>query len=386
LLLAALAQGRSRLTGALKSDDTRYMAAALRQMDAVIEEPDQTGFIVTGSGKLRAPKIPLFLGNAGTATRFLAAAAAMADGPVVLTGDAHMQQRPIGPLITALRTLGVHVEAPSGCPPVTIQGRGGFDGSEVSIDARLSSQYVSALLMLSTGGRQPVRVSLLGDTINARGYVDITCAAMRRFGASVEQVDPATWIVQPGPYKATDLFIEPDASAATYLWVAEVLTGGRIDTGIAPAAFSQPDAKAHGLISRFPNLPPVIEGSQMQDAVPTLAALAAFNAHPVRFVGIGNLRVKECDRISAMATELSRVCPGLAEEKGDDLLVTPTPLYKWRACQIETYSDHRIAMSMALLGLRAPGLTILDPACVGKTYPNYWRDLAALGAELRPVV
>ena len=385
LLLAALAQGTSRLTGALKSDDTRYMADALRQMGAVIDEPDQTGFVVTGSGKLRAPEGPLFLGNAGTATRFLTAAAAMADGPVVVTGDAHMQQRPIGPLVTALRTLGVHVEAPSGCPPVTIQGRGGFDGTAVSIDARLSSQYVSALLMLSTGGRQPVRVSLLGDTIDARGYVDLTCAVMRRFGAAVEQVDLASWIVQPGPYQATDLAIEPDASAATYLWAAEALTGGKIDLGIDPAAFSQPDAKAYPLIRRFPQLPPVIDGSQMQDAVPTLAALAAFNAHPVRFVGIANLRVKECDRIAAMATELSRVSPGLAEEQGDDLLVTPTPLDGWRACRIETYSDHRIAMSMALLGLRAPGLTILDPACVGKTYPNYWRDLAALGAEFNAV-
>ncbi|HEY4250506.1 MAG TPA: 3-phosphoshikimate 1-carboxyvinyltransferase [Roseomonas sp.] len=382
LLLAALARGTSRLTGALKSDDTRHMANALRAMGVTIEEPDATGFVVTGSGRLRAPAAPLFLGNAGTATRFLTAAAALADGPVVLTGDAHMQKRPIAPLVAALRSLGVTAEAPSGCPPVTVQGRGGFDGDAVTVDAGLSSQYVSALLMLAAGGTRPVRVALAGDAIGARGYIDLTVAAMRRFGATVEQQGNAAWVVQPGGYRAADLHVEPDASAATYLWAAEVLTGGAIDIGTAPEAFTQPDARAHALIRGFPHLPAEIDGSQMQDAVPTLAALAPFNATPVRFTGIANLRVKECDRVAAMATELSRLAPGLAVEDGDDLVVTPVPPAQFRPARIETYADHRIAMSMALVGLRVPGVTILDPGCVAKTYPDYWRDLAALGVTL----
>ncbi|MDR6954071.1 3-phosphoshikimate 1-carboxyvinyltransferase [Ancylobacter sp. 3268] len=379
LLLAALAQGTSRLTGALKSDDTRRMVEALRAMGVVIEEPDATSFVVTGTGRLQAPAAPLFLGNAGTATRFLTAAAALVEGTVVVTGDAHMQKRPIGPLVAALRSLGVAAEAPTGCPPVTIHGTGGFDGERVTIDAGLSSQYVSALLMLAPGGRRPVEVALKGDAIGARGYIDLTCAAMRRFGAQVEQRDLATWVVQPGAYRATDLHVEPDASAATYLWAAEVLTGGAIDIGTAPEAFTQPDAAAYAVIRRFPNLPPVIDGSQMQDAVPTLAVLAAFNATPVRFTGIANLRVKECDRVAAMATELSRLSPGLAVEEGDDLVVTPAAPERFGPARIETYSDHRIAMSMALAGLRVPGVTILDPGCVAKTYPDYWRDMAGLG-------
>src|SRR5262249_42175763 len=161
---------------------------------------------------------------------------------------------------------------------------------------------------------------LKGDAIGARGYIDLTCAAMRRFGAHVEQIGTATWVVQPGGYRATDLEIEPDASAATYLWAAEALTGGAIDMGIPPGRFTQPDARAYDLIRQFPHMPAQIDGSQMQDAVPTLAALAAFNAAPVRFVGLANLRVKESDRVAALATELSRLSPGLAVEDADALM------------------------------------------------------------------
>jgi 3-phosphoshikimate 1-carboxyvinyltransferase len=209
LLLAALAHGTSHLTGALKSDDTRHMANALKAMGVLVEEPDDTSFVITGTGRLATPEEALFLGNAGTATRFLTAAAALAEGAVVVTGDAHMQKRPIGPLVSALRTLGVTIEAPSDCPPVTVQGQGGFDGGRVTIDARLSSQYASALLMLAPGGRRPVEVALEGDEIGARGYIDLTCAVMRRFGAQVEQKNHATWAVQPGGYRATDLHVEP---------------------------------------------------------------------------------------------------------------------------------------------------------------------------------
>ena len=383
LLLAALASGTSNLTGALKSDDTSYMAGALRAMGVTVEEPDPSSFVVTGVGRLRAPSEPLFLGNAGTATRFLTAAAALAEGTVVVTGDGHMQKRPIAPLIAGLRALGVAADAPSGCPPVTVHGRGGFDGNSVTVDAGLSSQYVSALLMLAAGGRRPVRVALSGEDIGARGYIALTVAAMRQFGARVEQDGDAAWTVQPGGYQAAPFQIEPDASAATYLWAAEALTGGSIDIGVAPRSFTQPDTQAYALIRSFPNMPPKIDGSQMQDAVPTLAALAAFGTAPVRFTGIANLRVKECDRIAAMATELSRLSPGLATEHGDDLVVTPRPAEAFRPAEIKTYSDHRIAMSMALAGLRVPGVTILDPRCVGKTYPDYWKDLAHLGVELR---
>ncbi|WP_373290634.1 3-phosphoshikimate 1-carboxyvinyltransferase [Salinarimonas ramus] len=389
LLLAGLAKGESTIEGALASDDTRHMAEALRRMGVPVTQADGADgatFTVGGTGRLAAPDCALFLGNAGTAMRFLTAAAALVDGTVVLDGDAHMRKRPIGPLVAALGALGVDVAATEGCPPVTVRGSGRLAAHAVTIDAGLSSQYVSALLMAAAGSDAPVTISLSGTKIGARGYVDLTLAAMRAFGAEVVQEDEGRWRVEPMGYRGCTYRVEPDASAATYLWAAERLTGGAIDLGVAPGAMTQPDAKAYDLMARFPRLPPLIDGSQMQDAVPTLAALAAFNEGPVRFVGIENLRVKECDRIAAMATELARVKPGLAREEGDDLVVEGDPglAAETRPARIETYCDHRIAMSMALVGLRAPGITILDPGCTAKTYPLYWRDLAALGVDLVP--
>jgi 3-phosphoshikimate 1-carboxyvinyltransferase len=383
LLVAALAKGTSRLSGALKSDDTRYMAQALRDMGVTIDEPDATSFIVTSDGRLKAPAKPLFLGNAGTATRFLTAAAALVDGTVVVDGDEHMRKRPILPLVEALTRLGVAITAPSGCPPVTIQGQGGFEGGLVEVDGGLSSQYVSALLMAGARARNPVDVVLTGQEIGARGYVDLTLATMRAFGAEVSEPESGGWRIAPTGYTATDYLIEPDASAATYLWAAEVLTGGAIDLGVAASAFTQPDAKAHELIAAFPNLPAEIDGSQIQDAVPTLAVLAAFNRTPVRFSGIANLRVKECDRVAALSQGLSRIRPGLGVEEGDDLLVASDPALAGQTlpAEIDTFADHRIAMSFALAGLKVGGVTILDPACVAKTYPDYWRALGSLGVR-----
>lgn len=385
LLLAALAKGTSRLQGALKSDDTRHMSTALRQMGVTVDEPDDTTFVVTGRGQLGAPAGPLFLGNAGTAVRFLTAAVATVQGEVVLDGDPHMQKRPIGPLLEALRAAGVDATSPTGCPPVTVRGRGKLSATRLAIDGGLSSQYVSALLMVAALGENPIEVALTGNDIGARGYVDLTLAGMRAFGAEVQALDEGTWRVAAGGYRATDYLIEPDASAATYLWAAEALSGGAIDLGVAADAFTQPDAKARGFIAQFPQMQAEIDGSQMQDAVPTLAVLAAFNQTPVRFTRLANLRVKECDRVQALFDGLNALHPGLATVEGDDLLVHAHPglAGSRREALIDTHSDHRIAMCFALAGLLIEGVRIGDPACVGKTYPGYWNALQSLGVELR---
>jgi 3-phosphoshikimate 1-carboxyvinyltransferase len=258
----------------------------------------------------------------------------------------------------------------------------------VSVDAGLSSQYVSALLIAAACAKGPVEVVLAGGDIGARGYIDLTLAAMETFGGQVMPVGQTGWRVAATGYQAADAMVEPDASAATYLWAAEVLTGGKIDIGLAPDRFSQPDAKAQALIAASPQMPGVIDGSQMQDAIPTLAVLAAFNARPVRFTGIANLRVKECDRVRALSTELNRIRSGLAEEQGDDLLVHGDPGLAGQTLPtaIETYADHRIAMAFSLAGLKIGGIRILDPGCVAKTYPGYWDALASLGVQLVPEV
>jgi 3-phosphoshikimate 1-carboxyvinyltransferase len=383
LLLAGLAKGVSRLTGALKSDDTLYMADALRAMGVTINEPDETTFVVEGNGYLSQPENPLFLGNAGTATRFLTAAAALVDGAVIVDGDEHMRKRPITPLVDALRSLGVEADAPTGCPPVTVCGKKGFLNDKVTIDANLSSQYVSALLMAAACAGKPIDIILAGEEIGAKGYIDLTVTAMEAFGAKVTRVSAAVWRVEPTRYIATDFHIEPDASAATYLWGAEVLTGGKIDIGTPADKFSQPDARAYDVIAQFPNLPAVIDGSQMQDAIPTIAVLAAYNKTPVRFVGIANLRVKECDRVRALSLGLNNIREGLAHEEGDDLIVHSDPALAGQSvtASIDTFHDHRIAMSFALAGLKTGGIAIQNPLCVGKTYPGYWKALASLGVE-----
>ncbi|KAA3508339.1 3-phosphoshikimate 1-carboxyvinyltransferase [Rhizobium rhizogenes] len=384
LLLAGLAKGKSRLTGALKSDDTLYMAEALRAMGVKVTEPDATTFVVEGTGVLQQPEKPLFLGNAGTATRFLTAAAALVDGAVIIDGDEHMRKRPIMPLVEALRALGVEADAPTGCPPVTVRGKGmGFPKGSVTIDANLSSQYVSALLMAAACGDKFVDIILKGEEIGAKGYIDLTTSAMEAFGAKIERVSNAIWRVHPTGYTATDFHIEPDASAATYLWGAELLTAGAIDIGTPADKFTQPDAKAYEVMAQFPHLPAEIDGSQMQDAIPTIAVLAAFNETPVRFVGIANLRVKECDRIRAVSLGLNEIRNGLAHEEGDDLIVHADPALAGQTvdASIDTFADHRIAMSFALAALKIGGIAIQNPACVGKTYPGYWKALASLGVD-----
>ncbi len=384
LLLAGRSAGQSRLTGALKSDDTRYMAEALRAMGVAVDEPDATTFVVKGSGKLSPPEMPLFLGNAGTATRFLTATLALGQGRFVVDGDEHMRKRPIQPLVAALRSLGVDIQAPTGCPPVTINAVKRFTANHVQVDAGLSSQYVSALLMAAPLAGEEFTISLTGDDIGARGYIDLTLTAMQAFGAKSQQLSSSQWRVAPSGYTAADFHIEPDASAATYLWAAEALTGGEIDLGVTH--FTQPDAKAKDLISAFPNMPAVIDGAQMQDAVPTLAVLAVFNNHPVRFVGIANLRVKECDRIRALSLGLNAIRAGLAREEGDDLLVNADPALAGQTlpAEIDTFADHRIAMSFAMAGLKIRGITIRDPDCVAKTYPGFWAALRGLGVATFP--
>ncbi|WP_112322385.1 3-phosphoshikimate 1-carboxyvinyltransferase [Oceanibium sediminis] len=383
LLVAGLARGTSHITGALKSKDTALMAQALRDMGCTVDEPDATSFTVTSSGALKAPAKPLFLGNAGTAMRFLTAAVTLADGTVVVDGDEHMRKRPIGPLVAALTSVGVVARDTNGMPPVTVEGQGHFGAGRVEIDGGLSSQYVSALLIAAACANGPVEVALTGPNIGARGYVDLTLAVMRSFGAVAEQIGDAAWRVAPTGYTATDFVVEPDASAATYLWGAAAITGGQIDLGLQPGDFTQPDAAAAAVIAQFPHMPAEIDGSQMQDAIPTIAVLAALNATPVRCTGIANLRVKECDRTAALSTELNRIRPGLAEEQGDDLIVHADPGLAGQTLptRIETYADHRIAMSFALLGLKVGGLSILDPGCTGKTWPEYWQVMHDLGVR-----
>ncbi|MCS2608777.1 3-phosphoshikimate 1-carboxyvinyltransferase [Halomonas dongshanensis] len=382
LLVAALTTGTSSLSGALVSDDTRYMMKALTQLGVRINFSSDTNIELDGTGSLKQPSDSLYLGNAGTAIRFLTAACALVEGKVVLNGDEHMQKRPIHPLIDSLNTAGIHVTVPSsGCPPCTVYGQGFIPGGTINISGTLSSQFISSLMLVAPLSKRATTIKLAEDNIGALGYIEITRAVMEAFGAHIYQDDENSFHIARTGYTPCHFRVEPDASAATYFWAAEKLTGGKIDLGYTPNDFSQPDAAAHRLMQSFPSLPTLIDGAQIQDAIPTLAVLAAFGSSTVRFTGIANLRVKECDRIAAVHKGLNCIKPGLATIEGDDLIVVGDPALPKHAhpCTIDTMSDHRIAMSFALAGLKCRGIKISEPDCVGKTFPGYWTELSKLG-------
>ena len=308
----------------------------------------------------------------------------MAEGEVIIDGDAHMRKRPIAPLVDALRAVGVRIEAPTGCPPVRVTGSGPWPRTEVTVDAGLSSQYASALMMAAACQASPIIVHLANSQIGGSGYLTLTLSVMAAFGADVD-LDDHAYRIAPTGYRARRYKIAPDASAATYFWAAEQLTGGAIELGFDVNDRAQPDAASWTVMQTFPRLPATIDGGQMQDSVPTLAVLAAFGVGTVRFTGIENLRVKECDRTSALCQGLNALRPGLAEEDGDDLVVHGDPdlVAHARPAVIETHDDHRIAMSFGLAGLRLPDIAIVNPDCVAKTFPGYWDALRGLGVEMK---
>ena len=376
LLIAALAEETSTLRGALKSDDTKYMAQALRQLGIEVEEPDATTFVVHGKGgKLTEPTEPLFLGNAGTATRFLTAAVCLVNGTVEITGDERMQTRPIADLVDALRQLGVKIEylKKDGCPPLKIISNGKLEAKNGKVEVRgnISSQFVSALLMTLPLIEKSPELKIIGE-LTSKGYVAITNSIVQAFSKDEK-------------YVGTDFTIEPDASSATYFWAAEKILNQKIEIKDAPTSWIQPDADSQDVMQKFPDLLEEINGKGFPDAIPTLAVLAAFGNGTTHFTGIANLRVKECDRISAVATELNKIKAGLAEEDGDDLIIHGDPdlARNGQRAEIETYDDHRIAMAFSLVGLKVPGIKIKNPECVSKSFPNYWKTLENLGVELK---
>lgn len=384
LLLAALSQGKTRLTGCLVSKDSELMAQALRDLGVTVSAVDPIETTVESDGTLKPPSGELFVGNAGTTARFLTAAACLAQGRVVINGDEDMQRRPIQPLVTALQELGFSAQSDTGCPPVILNGVAREIAPRVEIDAGLSTQYISALMMIAPRLKGGLTIALKNaDGLDGAGYLDVTTGIMQEFGVPVvADKENAAWTVPAAPYRAPSYAVEPDYSACTYLWAANALSAGEVTiTNTKEGETAQPDAKALDFIRQFPNMPAVIDGSQMQDAVPTLAVLAAFNNTPVRFVGLKNLRVKECDRVEALREGLVRINARLATVEGDDLLVQSDPSLTadHTRTSIRTFNDHRIAMCFALAAIRLDGIVIEDPDCVGKTFPTYWEEMAKIG-------
>jgi 3-phosphoshikimate 1-carboxyvinyltransferase len=400
LVLAALAEGTTRLEGVLESDDTRYMQQALAELGIAVRTLSATTLEIDGGRRhLRAPKKPLFIGNSGTTVRFLTALACLVDGPVTLVGDEAMAKRPIQDLVAGLSQLGVKIDCATGCPPLTVYG-GSLPGGRLTMRGDRSSQYFSALLLAGALSDGETELSIEGDLVS-RPYVEITRRMVEDFGGKIEVTEKGFWWRGGGHYSARGYAIEPDASSASYAFAFAAATGSKIRVpGLGPGAlqgdygFVDLLERMGARVERATDATTVHGGGRLagidadmfhiSDTVMTLAAIAPLADGPTSIRNVANIRIKETDRLAATVAELRRL--GQEVSEGPDWLrIEPRPL---TPAVVRSYKDHRMAMSFAILGAaagasyasdpsRSVDVSIEDPACVAKTYPAFWRDLAA---------
>ena len=389
LLIAGLTDGECRLEKPLVSDDTKYMIRALKAFGISVQE-EKEAFIVSGrDGKLSTPEEDIFIGNAGTTMRFLTTFSALVPGKTRLDGDERMRQRPLADLLHCLTQMGVKAVSANGngCPPIDIAG-GEVPGGEVQLAGNKSSQYLTSILLSAPYFKNDTCIHIQGD-LTSKSYADITLDIMKTFGVHVDNESYQHFKVKAGDrYKAQTYRVESDWSSASYFLAAGAVTGGEVTlTDINPHSV-QGDAqftsvlekmgclvekKSHSLhIKGNPLRGISINMNNMPDAVQTLAVTALFAEGETVIQGIGNLRIKETDRISALANELSRL--GAEVETGEDFLIIRPGDYK--GAEIETYNDHRMAMSFAVAGLKIPGTRIKNPKCVEKSFPDFFKRFA----------
>ncbi|OKP05324.1 3-phosphoshikimate 1-carboxyvinyltransferase [Xenorhabdus eapokensis] len=395
LLLAACAKGTTRLTNLLDSDDIRYMLNALTSLgiscrlsaDRTVCEVDGIGGCITGKNGFE-----LFLGNAGTAMRPLAAVLCLGDNSLVLTGEPRMKERPIGHLVDALRQGGAEIDylEQENYPPLHIKG--GFLGGKVTVDGSVSSQFLTALLMAAPLAKNDTEIRIQGDLVS-KPYIDITLALMKSFGVTVDNEQYQVFHIQgqqqylsPGQY-----LVEGDASSASYFLAAAAIKGGTVRvTGIGRNSL-QGDTKFANVLEQMGatirwgddfvecergTLTGIdMDMNAIPDAAMTIATTALFAQGETVIRNIYNWRVKETDRLNAMATELRKI--GAEVEEGDDY-IRISPPEKLNHAEIETYNDHRIAMCFSLVALSETPVTILDPGCTAKTFPDYFNQLEKL--------
>ncbi len=396
LLLAALSDGTTEITNLLRSDDIERMLEALQTLGVACElNADGTRCVVTGrNGPLSAAgAVSLFLGNAGTAMRPLTAALCLGQGEFTLEGVPRMYERPIGDLVDALRQCGADIDylGTPGFPPLKIRGTG-LKGGTVRIKGNISSQFLTALLMSAPLADGELRIEVDGELVS-KPYIDITLAVMRQFGVHVDNADYQVLTVRQGQrYRSPgQIMVEGDASSASYFLAAAAIAGGTVRVHGVGTASVQGDVafadvlasmgarvtwsdrwievtrdKLHGIDVDLNHIP---------DAAMTIATTALFADGPTAIRNIYNWRVKETDRLYAMATELRKL--GATVEEGDDYLIVQ-PLDQLQPAEIETYDDHRIAMCFSLAAFGNAPITILDPGCTAKTFPTYFQLFKAM--------
>ena len=393
LVCAALGDGESVLSRALDSEDTHVMIECLRRLGIAIDRDAAAGTIrvLGAAGRLPALGADLYVANSGTTARFLTAVVALGNGTFRLDGTPRMRHRPIGDLLAALGQLGVDArsETGSGCPPVIVCARG-LPGGRATVAGGISSQFLSGLLMAAPCARGPIELVVSGELVS-RPYVRMTLAVMSAFGVSVGVEELGRFVIPAGrPYRARRYEIEPDASAASYFFAAAAVTGGEVTVeGLTKnslqgdVAFCECLARMGCQVAYGANSITVIgrplrgievDMNAISDTVQTLGAVALFAEGPTTITGVAHVRHKETDRLAALATELGKLGAEV-HQRPDGLRIVPG---ERRPAQIDTYDDHRMAMSLAVVGLGQAGVVIRDPGCTAKTYPGFFTDLARL--------
>lgn len=412
LLLAALADGRTNISGLLDSDDTRVMLAALRQLGIEVEQAGPGRAAVTGAGRFPVRQADLFLGNAGTAFRPLTAALALMGGQYRLSGVPRMHERPIGDLVDALRQWGAQIDylGQEGYPPLAVSAGQVRAGVPASVQGAVSSQFLTALLLaapvLAQGSDQPVVIQVAGELIS-KPYIDITLNLMARYGVQVRRDGWRSFTIDAGAaYRSPGaIAVEGDASSASYFLALGAIGGGPVRvTGVGADSIQGDVAFARTLADMGVQVDygndwiqsrgvRVDQGGRLRafdtdfnlipDAAMTAAALALYADGPCRLRNIGSWRVKETDRIHAMHTELAKLGAGV--ESGPDWLrITPPAPDGWRDAHIGTWDDHRMAMCFSLAAFGPAAVRILDPDCVSKTFPDYFAVYAGLVSGAHP--
>ena len=377
----------SRLGGPLDADDTVVMRRGLRRLGVLIDDVDDPWLVLGTGGRLEGDTL-IDAGASGTTARFLTAVAALADGPVTIDGTRRMRQRPIADLTDALGLLGASVRSNDGYPPVTVQGPLG--PGRTSVAGTTSSQFLSALLLVAPVLGGPVEIEVIGELVS-RPYVAGTIEVMSAFGASIEDT-PTGYRVAPTGYRKAHFEIEADASAAVYPAVAVAIAGGRVTIMGIPSDSTQADLAVLDVLEQMgcritretgAIVVERVEGDLAAidvdlggspDGALAVAVACLFADGPSRIRGLATLRVKESDRLEALRTELTKLGGGVDIED-DALVIRPGPV---RPAEIDTYDDHRMAMSFALAGLRSEGVVIRDPDCVTKTWPDFFTALEAM--------
>jgi 3-phosphoshikimate 1-carboxyvinyltransferase len=390
LFCAALAEGVSTISNALFCSDTEISAECLTALSAEIEADEQDSrFRVTGAnGLLKRGNIRLNAGECGTALRFLTALLTLGQGEYALEGG--KVPRPVGDLVDALNRAGCNIkyEKAVGYPPLRITASG-FPGGKIRVSSEVSSQFVSALLLAAPYAQQDTEIEITGKTAGAP-YIDITIDVMREFAINAAKAGNTYYIPAGFGYENTDFHVEGDASAATYFLAAAAVCGGRVRVKGIGRQSRQADARFAALLEEMGAKirydkehveaeGPILKGihadmRDMPDAVPTLAAVACFAESKTLITGVKNLRVKESDRIAAVA-EMLRTLGARVEAAEDSMEIYPSRL---RGGKVDPRNDHRIAMSAAITGLKTPGVVIKNPGCVAKSFPKFFAEIENL--------